>query len=155
MKIECSFGEIVDKMTILRLKEQKIVDETALAHVRTEISAIQEAWVAEGLPEFESLEIWAELTEVNLKLWDVENCLRECESLSDFGDHFVTLARSVYQFNDLRTKLKGKVNQMLGSSLMEQKSYTQYVSSNDAAALTIPDERSWRRNLKSDATTEL
>lgn len=123
MKVECSLGEVVDKLVILKIKEQNIVDEIALVHVRAEIDAIQEAWIAEGLPALESLEVWQKLGDINRRLWAVENDLRECERDSAFGDRFIQLARSVYQLNDLRAKLKRMVSESVGSRLIEQKSY--------------------------------
>lgn len=126
MKVECSFGEVVDKVTILRLKEQNITDETTLLHLRTEIAALKAAWSAVGLPNMETLENWVDLKEVNRRLWAVENDLRECEHFKNFGNHFVQLARQVYRLNDRRTKLKRAVNEKFGSRLVEHKTYTQY-----------------------------
>jgi hypothetical protein len=140
VRVECSLGEIVDKITILKLKEQNIVDETALAHVRREIGALQQAWYAEGLPAMESLEVWMDLLEVNRRLWTVENNLRECERRCDFGDRFVQLARSVYQLNDWRAELKRVINETFGSRLVEQKSYVKY-GRNSQAVGAKPYER--------------
>lgn len=137
MKVECSFGEVVDKVTILMLKEQNITDETVSLNLRTEINALKAAWSAVGLPGMETLENWVELKEVNRRLWALENDLRECERFKNFDNRFVQFARQVYLLNDRRTKIKRSVNEKFGSRLDEHKFYLQY----DDANLSEPGPR--------------
>lgn len=126
-----SIGELMDKITILEIKSTRISDPQKLQNVSRELREL--AAVAETL-ELGSAELVHvdDLRVVNTLLWDVEDAIRECEYSNDFGDHFVKLARSVYKHNDLRADLKKKINQMTGSALVEEKSY----SANPAARPT-------------------
>lgn len=126
MKVELPLGDVVDKITILAIKSERISDESKLANVRTELATLREAWSAAGHPELESLDDWAGLRKVNGELWDVEDDLRDCERQGDFSDRFVQLARSVYHLNDKRAALKRSINVALGSRLIEEKSYADY-----------------------------
>lgn len=126
MKVEVSLGEVVDKVTILNLKDQHMTDASALTNVRTERRTLLDAWAAEGLPPMDGLADWAGLQEVNGKLWAVEDELREHERHGDFGDDFVRRARAVYHLNDERARLKRSINKALGSRLVEEKSYADY-----------------------------
>ncbi|MBX2796554.1 MAG: hypothetical protein KTR31_02760 [Myxococcales bacterium] len=124
MLIPVSVGEVVDKITILAIKERKISSEDKRANVRRELSALRQTWEREGLA-------WPSehadaLIEVNEALWDVEDVLRRHEAAADFGDRFVQLARSVYQLNDRRALLKRQINEQLGSDLVEEKDYVAY-----------------------------
>jgi len=122
MKVECALGEVVDKLTILRIKEQRL-PPPALEDVRREIDALVEAWSAEIAIPVEAVDGYAELDRVNRELWDVEDALREHERRGDFGERFVALARAVYHLNDLRAACKRRINLALGSRLVEHKSY--------------------------------
>jgi hypothetical protein len=126
MRVESSLGDVVDRVTILRLKEARIADPARVAHVRDEIAALEVAWTADGHPPMASLTEWKRLCEVNAALWDVEDRLREHERDQEFGPEFVALARSVYLLNDERAALKRAVNVTLGSRLVEEKSYASY-----------------------------
>lgn len=123
MKVECALGDVVDKVTILRLKEERITDHLARADVQQELRGLLAAWSAEGHPPVEELEDYDQLALVNRQLWDVEDALRMYERDGDFGERFVELARSVYQLNDRRASLKRQINHALGSRLIEHKSY--------------------------------
>jgi predicted nuclease with TOPRIM domain len=123
LRIEVSAGELLDKLTILRIKSDRIADSHKLQHVRTELEVLT-AVRHERLsisPELDRLE--TELETINLALWDIESGLRQCEANSDFGPHFVQLARSVYKLNDRRSELKRAVNQLVHSRIIEEKSY--------------------------------
>jgi hypothetical protein len=121
--IEVSAGELIDKLTILRIKSRRILDPAQLEHVRTELDALT-AVRRERLPAAPQLEpLEAELESVNLALWDVESRLRQCEADCDFGPQFVELARSVYKLNDHRSELKRAVNSLAHSRIVEEKSY--------------------------------
>jgi hypothetical protein len=126
MKVELPHGEVVDKVTILVIKEERIDDAEKVKHVRNELESLRGSWKQEGLPEMTALEDYAPLLEVNGKLWNVEDEIRECERQSDFGEKFIELARSVYRLNDKRAEHKRNISTKLGSKLLEQKSYKPY-----------------------------
>lgn len=123
MKVEAAYGDVVDRVTILLLKERFVADPERLQLVRTELDALREGWRVEGLPAMESLAPWGRLCAVNAALWDVEEALRDDERRQDFGAGFVARARSVYVLNDERAALKRKINDALGSPITEVKWY--------------------------------
>jgi hypothetical protein len=120
--IPVSVGEVIDKITILEIKAQRIADPAKHANVIAELAALNA--VATGLdlsPDVAAMK--NELWHVNCKLWDVEDKLREAESASDFGPKFVQLARSVYFLNDNRAAIKRRISVATGSVIVEEKSY--------------------------------
>ena len=120
--VEVSAGELLDKLSILRIKSERIADPEKRRHVQKEMAALETA--RQGLPSPLGLApLEAELAAVNARLWDVEDALRVCERDQDFGPLFIELARSVYHTNDRRAALKRAINDLLGSSLVEVKSY--------------------------------
>ena len=120
MKIEVSNGEIVDKLTILLIKEERIDDETKLVNIRNEIESISE--IADVIISRED-QMFQDLLSVNKSLWDIENDIREKESAKEFDEQFIKLARAVYVTNDLRAEIKYQINQSTGSAFVEEKSY--------------------------------
>jgi hypothetical protein len=121
-----SAGELVDKITILRVKAARIGDAAKEANVRKELSLL-EAIAADALPASAEIErLTAELAEVNGALWDIEDGKRDCERRQDFGPKFVELARSVYIENDRRAAIKRAINDAAGSDIVEEKSYKAY-----------------------------
>lgn len=126
MKVELPLGDVVDKITILLIKQVKITDPSKLHNIQTELDTLRAAWTAAGHPALESLADWDGLREVNGQLWDVEDDLRDLERDKDFGPGFVAHARSVYKLNDRRAALKRSINVALGSRLVEEKSYAAY-----------------------------
>ena len=126
MKVELPHGEVVDKVAILVIKEERIDDAQKVAHVKNELKVLREAWAEAGFADMTTLDDWAPLLEVNGKLWDVEDEIRECERANDFGPKFIELARSVYRLNDKRAEHKRNISLALGSKLLEQKSYKPY-----------------------------
>ena len=117
-------GELIDKLTILRLKAEKISDTAKLAHVRHEREILQSI-ADRAIPQSAELtRLWDELYEVNADLWAIEDDIRALEAASDFGAGFIALARSVYITNDRRAAIKKEINLLLGSSLVEEKSYS-------------------------------
>jgi hypothetical protein len=121
---EIAPGELVDKITILEIKSERVTDADKLHNVRLELELLK-AVQAEALPSSDRLTaLTAELKTVNYALWDVEDALRVCERQGDFGPRFIELARSVYHHNDRRAALKRAVNELLGSRLIEEKSYS-------------------------------
>jgi hypothetical protein len=121
--IAVSWGELFDKMTILEIKSEKLVGEAALANVRRELEGLREALAASPIDREAVSEKIAALRVVNSALWDIENAIRACERRADFGEAFVQLARSVYTQNDKRARIKKEINSLLGSPLVEEKSY--------------------------------
>jgi len=119
-----SVGELIDKITILRIKLDKIRDGAAHANVKREFDQLMEIRARLGLADLGPLE--EQLHETNLRLWKVEDDLRDLERRGEFGPNFVTLARSVYTLNDQRSALKRRINAVTSSSIMEEKSYTFY-----------------------------
>jgi len=126
MKVELPHGEVVDKVAILVIKEERIDDAEKVEHVRNELKVLRDAWAEAGFADMTTLEDWQPLLEVNGKLWTVEDEIRECERGGDFGEKFIELARSVYRLNDIRAKHKRNISVALGSKLLEQKSYKPY-----------------------------
>ena len=117
-----SAGELVDKITILRVKAERIGDAAKEANVRKEL-ALLEATAREHLPDTaEIARLTDELTDVNAALWDIEDGKRDCERRQDFGPDFVALARRVYIDNDKRA-----INEAAGSEIVEEKSYKPYL----------------------------
>ena len=124
--IEVPPGELIDKITILRIKAERIADPAKLANVRTELAALTQARDA-ALPQDPRIErLEAELKTVNEALWQIEDEIRDCERAGDFGPRFIGLARAVYQTNDHRAALKRDINLHLGARLIEEKSYRPY-----------------------------
>jgi hypothetical protein len=122
-----SAGELVDKITILRVKAERIGDPAKEANVRKEL-ALLEATAREHLPDTaEIARLTDELTAVNAALWDIEDGKRDCERRQDFGEGFVALARRVYIDNDRRAALKRAINEAAGSDIVEEKSYKPYL----------------------------
>jgi len=126
VKIDVAPGELIDKLTILEIKRERIRDAAKLANVNVEYAALRAACDA-ALPQDEPLPaLWRQLRAVNEQLWVIEDDIRDCEREGDFGPRFVELARSVYRTNDRRAELKRAINVALGSSLIEEKSYAAY-----------------------------
>jgi hypothetical protein len=127
MEIKVSVGELLDKITILEIKKNKIQDPLKLANVTKEYS-----YLLQKLNELDIIgrgsfnRYYNDLLEVNMELWDIEDGKRNCERTQDFGEHFVQLARQVYLKNDLRASIKKQINTNYGSEIVEEKSYTKY-----------------------------
>lgn len=123
--IPVSPGELVDKITILRVKAERI-DPGKADNVRRELTLL-EAVAREHLPSSPELDgLTAELTAINAALWDIEEGKRDGERRGDFGPAFVALARAVYKENDRRAAVKRRINDLLGSPIKEEKSYAAY-----------------------------
>ncbi|SHI99925.1 DUF6165 family protein [Wenxinia saemankumensis] len=123
IRVPVSPGELIDKLTILRLKEERIEDEAKLANIRRERAALQ-AVAEEGLPDHPDLPaLEDELYGINARLWQVEDDIRAFDAQGYFGPDYIALARAVYQTNDRRAEVKRQINLALGSDLLEEKSY--------------------------------
>jgi hypothetical protein len=119
-------GELIDKITILRIKAARIADPAKLANVKVELGLL-EAVLTEKVPQDDPIPaLTAELQSVNEALWVIEDDIRDCERDGDFGPKFIELARSVYRTNDRRAELKKAINTALGSRIVEEKSYKAY-----------------------------
>jgi hypothetical protein len=123
IRVPLSPGELLDKLTILRIKAERIASPDQRANVRRELALLEQVWRDE-VPDAPGLrEDEAALARVNAALWEVEDALREREALQRFDAEFVALARSVYRHNDERAAIKRRVNRKLDSALIEEKSY--------------------------------
>ena len=125
MKIEVSNGEIVDKLSILKIKLKNIKDEDKLKNIQKEHDILNDALpiIKKDCSTIEFEILFNQLIDINKKLWDIEDRIREKESLSEFDDEFIQIARSVYKFNDFRSKVKKEINVLTKSELVEEKSY--------------------------------
>ncbi|MFT4251124.1 MAG: DUF6165 family protein [Caulobacter sp.] len=121
-----SAGELVDKITILRVKAVRIGDPAKEANVRKELALLEGIAAEKLVPSAELDRLTAELTEINAALWDIEEGKRACERTQDFGPEFIQLARRVYLDNDKRAAVKRQINSLSGSEIFEEKSYKQY-----------------------------
>ena len=116
-------GELIDKISILEIKAERITGPDKLHNVRSELDRLRAARDRTIRPSDELHELAAELRSVNDALWDIEDQIRDCERAGDFGQRFIELARSVYQQNDRRAAIKRRINERLGSEIIEEKSY--------------------------------
>ena len=120
---EISAGELVDKITILEIKKNKISNENKLKEIDKELNSLNNTMDKFILEKSKILTFKDQLKEINLKLWDIEDGKRTAEKNKDFGKIFIELARNVYKFNDERAKIKLKINEILGSNIKEVKSH--------------------------------
>jgi predicted ATP-dependent protease len=123
MKIEVSNGEIIDKLTIIQIKLERIKDEAKQKNLTKEFNELS---VAGSAIISTSDNLYTSLYKVNCELWDIEDHIRDLERKKDFGDDFVETARAVYKKNDLRSELKREINIRTSSGLIEEKSYEKY-----------------------------
>ena len=126
IKVALSVGELIDKITILQLKTKFIKNKEQLNNVNNELDTLKPLLKENNLETPEIKKHFSELYEINLELWKIEDKIREKEKQSDFGNEFVSLARSVYFTNDKRAEIKKKINLISGSKLIEEKSYAKY-----------------------------
>ena len=123
--VPISWGELIDKITILEIKELKIDSITANKNIRKELRHLLDIANLNNMPE-EIKSLKTELKNVNLRVWDVEDSIREKELAGEFDKAFIELARSVYRLNDVRAKTKQSINLILQSELVEEKSYKDF-----------------------------
>jgi hypothetical protein len=125
--VPISVGELMDKITILEIKSERLKNPSQLDNVTRELAALR----AVRLGDVDRVmldKLGGELKRVNAKLWEVEDAIRECDARGDFGPSFIDLARAVYRLNDERSRLKKAINLASGSRLVEEKSYSFYHS---------------------------
>ena len=125
-KIPISWGELFDKITILQIKLENITSKNALENVEQELKKLQSILTQYCLKTMETTQLEGELRQINQQLWDIEDKLRDKERANSFDDEFIQLARSVYITNDKRSRVKRIINDILGSKLVEEKSYAEY-----------------------------
>jgi hypothetical protein len=126
ISVPVSYGELIDKITILEIKAARIADPAKLANVRTELDLLMQTWQRDPAAHTDIADLWAELRTINERLWVIEDDIRIQEKAQRFDATFIKLARSVYFENDDRAKAKRKINERLGSTLVEEKSYQDY-----------------------------
>ncbi|MCS5564072.1 MAG: DUF6165 family protein [Oleiphilaceae bacterium] len=128
IKVPVSFGEVLDKITILEIKSERIKDEAKLKNVRLELEELSATWNDAVEDQSAIAELRAQLKAVNEELWVIEDDIRDQEAAQDFGPRFIELARAVYVTNDKRAAIKKDVNLALGSRFVEEKSYQDYTA---------------------------
>ncbi len=126
IKVEVSYGEYLDKLTILQIKSERIHDENKLKNVRHELALLQNLWARHPKSNIDLSQEMHQLKAVNENLWDIEDNIRDKERHKHFDQGFIELARSVYFTNDERARIKRVINEKLGSELVEEKSYSDY-----------------------------
>jgi uncharacterized protein YukE len=124
--IPVSPGELLDKITILRIKVARILDAAKLANVKQELALLERAWNDAGGAAHDVSQHQHALQHVNEQLWDIEDRIREKEARQTFDREFIELARAVYVSNDERAAIKRRINELLGSRIVEEKSYKPY-----------------------------
>jgi hypothetical protein len=129
IKVPVSPGELLDKITILRIKAERMSDPAKVSNVRLELRALEETWRASAYARIDIETDIGALSLVNERLWVIEDEIRDKERAQAFDAEFIRLARAVYFENDERAAIKRRINTKLGSALVEEKSYREYKSS--------------------------
>lgn len=126
IKVPVSPGEVLDKITILEIKSERMEDAAKVANVRVELKLLQETWARNITDDDVIRDLHAQLKEINEALWEIEDDIRDKERVKEFDERFIELARAVYFTNDRRSEVKKKLNLHLGSEIVEEKSYQDY-----------------------------
>ena len=126
VQIDVSYGELIDKITILEIKFERIPQAEKLQNIQRELAILTEAWLNSGVDLEAVAAERAELKAINEKLWDIEDQIRRKEAANSFDKDFIEIARSVYRTNDERSAVKRTINDRFGSGLVEEKSYQSY-----------------------------
>jgi len=125
INIPVSLGELVDKISILRIKKKNIMDKEKLILINEELFLLEKI-LSKAVKNKKIKNYLDDLTDINLKLWKIEDEIRDCEKIKNFDQKFIDLARSVYITNDKRSEIKVEINKYFGSDLVEVKSYEKY-----------------------------
>lgn len=128
IKVPVSFGEVLDKITILEIKSERIADPEKVKNVRLELDELSGTWNEAVQDQAAIADLRKQLKAVNEALWEIEDDIRDQEAAQDFGQKFIELARAVYVTNDKRAAIKKDVNLALGSRFVEEKSYQDYTA---------------------------
>ena len=123
---EISAGELLDKISILEIKLEKIKDKSSQVEINKEYKILKDTQNSSIIITEKIQELFKEIKRTNLSLWNIEDKIRICEKNKNFGEDFIKLARSVYSTNDKRSKIKSKINEELGSNIREIKQYESY-----------------------------
>ncbi len=126
IKVELAYGELLDKMTILQIKSERITDENKLSNVNKELGLLNDLWKLDKKSLVDIASEFTALKDINENIWDIEDGIRDKERAKEFDQEFIELARSVYFSNDKRAEIKRVINIKLGSNLIEEKSYADY-----------------------------
>ena len=124
--VEVSVGELLDKISILEIKKEKIKDQNKLKFINEEFKLLKEQYEKNVKPDDKLKKLFNSLKEINNKLWNIENEKRLCEKNSDFGEVFIKTSRDIHFLNDERGKIKLEINNLTGSKIKEIKEYTSY-----------------------------
>lgn len=124
--IAVSYGELIDKLTILEIKFDRITDAAKRVNIERELAVLNDAWMRVGVNPAAIDAERAQLKSINERLWDIEDRIRRKEADNSFDEDFIAIARSVYRTNDERSGVKRAINDRLGSGLVEEKSYQPY-----------------------------
>ena len=130
-QIPISWGELLDKITILQIKLENLTAQDALNNVARELKQLQSIFSQSCPKTIKPKQLELELKKINQQLWDIEDKIRDKERNKSFDDEFIQLARSVYITNDERSRIKRRINETFGSDLIEEKSYSEYSSELD------------------------
>jgi len=126
VKVDISAGELIDKLTILQIKAERIGDPSKLNNVQIALRHFSEIRDTALSPSDKLTRLEKRLKALNKKLWDTEDEIRNCEAAKNFGPRFIELARSIYQTNDKRANVKKQIDELFGSTLTDEKSYADY-----------------------------
>jgi hypothetical protein len=125
IRVPISNGELIDKITVLQIKSEKIKDEAKLKNIKKELKMLEKLFET-NLKDKDVDPLFTRLKEINLKLWEIEDRLREKERKKEFDSEFIELARGVYYTNDERSRIKKEIDRLTGSQITEEKSYEKY-----------------------------
>jgi hypothetical protein len=125
-QIPISWGELLDKITILQIKLENLISQEALNNVAWELKQLQSIFFQSCPKAIKPKQLDLELKKINQRLWDIEDKIRDKEKHKSFDDEFIQLARSVYITNEERSRIKRRINETFGSDLIEEKSYAEY-----------------------------
>ena len=126
ISVPVSPGELIDKLTILEIKSERMSDAKKVANVKLELKLLSDTWAQSEYAKIDITKEWSELKRINAELWDIEDKIRDEERHQRFGEEFIRLARAVYFINDDRAAVKRQINDKLGSKIVEEKSYANY-----------------------------
>ena len=124
--VEISAGELFDKITILKIKTEKIKDKTKIENVHKELEILQKEAIKFDQTDNNLSKNIKDLKNINNELWDIENIKREMEAIKDFGENFIKISRDVHFKNDIRAKIKKEINNLTNSNVTEEKEYSKY-----------------------------
>jgi len=126
VSVPISLGELLDKISILEIKNKKILDESKILNIKKELNSLNKVLDELNINLSESNMLYNKLYKINLTLWEVEDSIRVLEKNEDFGEKFIELARAVYKTNDQRFEVKNDINKLFNSEYVEEKSYEDY-----------------------------